>query len=157
MKVYFAHSFEDETSNGMICHNDDRIMVEVLRELLKDSFSICDPAETSIPEEEFSDRFRFCIEQIQQSDVLVVNATKRLGIGVGAEMMFACNKNIPVFTICPHSTYYRRLVKIDVEGKEWIHPFIKGLSTKIFDSAEQCSIELLSLREKGELNVSRRI
>lgn len=153
MRVYFAHSFDDESQSLALRDSSDPAILGFLENLRKLSIIVCDPAETSVPKSDYDGRFRFCISQIQQSDALIVDATKKLGVGVGAEMMLANSLKIPVLTIAPLSSYYRKMPSsID---DEWIHPFIHGLSNEIFNSFDHCTTALRSLIQQRSLDGNR--
>lgn len=76
--------------------------------------------------------------QVKCSDVVFVDARHRRGLGVGAEMMWAKMNGIPVVTLCPSESHYRKnQVKIlDIPVRNWIHPFVEGLSDVIADTVE---------------------
>jgi hypothetical protein len=71
--------------------------------------------------------------QVYCSDVVFVDARDRRGLGVGAEMMWAKVNHIPVVTWAPLDSHYNKshTSLLDVEVKDWVHPFVEGLSDKI--------------------------
>ncbi len=144
MRLYIAHSISGEGDRGALRDRDDGDVIAFLKQLQRASISICDPAETFIPESDYLARFNYCLDQIRRSDVLLADASHRLGLGVGAEMMFAKLHDVLIFTICPDESYYRK--SSELANNEWIHPFIFGLSSKIFRSFDECANELCSLR-----------
>lgn len=146
MKIYFAHSFS-ETGRGPLAESDDPHVISFFEILQSASVEVCDPAETAVPEADFPGRYDYCISQIESVDALVVDATCRLGVGVGAEMMLAMKLGIPVYTICPSSSHY---IRRSSAANKWIHPFIYGMSTKLFDSLEQCAFDLLTMSTNKE-------
>ncbi|HVE45944.1 MAG TPA: hypothetical protein VNA57_04250 [Acidimicrobiales bacterium] len=80
------------------------------------------------------------------SDVVIADARTEKGIGVGAEMMFARMRAIPVVTVCPRNSNYRRDLVPDVFGEDlenWIHPFVFGLSDAIVDDVPS-AVELIN-------------
>lgn len=63
-------------------------------------------------------------------------AELKRGIGVGREMVIAKYYSIPVVSLCPQETDYRKSYVEDLCGenvKDWVHPFIIGLSDFIAD------------------------
>ena len=62
---------------------------------------------------------------IKRCSLVLVELSLRRGIGVGVEMYHAKLNNVPVFSIAPNNSYYR--------NDDWIHPFIKNLSTIIVE------------------------
>jgi hypothetical protein len=97
------------------------------------------PARTDLRRNDYYANFGCDLHLVTKSDVVVVDARTEKGVGVGAEMMFARERNIPVITVAPPNTNYRRDFVPDVFGedlRDWIHPFIFGLSTRIVDGFE---------------------
>lgn len=75
---------------------------------------------------------------IQTSDLLVVNAPEKLGVGTAQEMLVAKYFNKPVFAVLPPDSHHRRS-NITIGGRlfnDWIHPFLLSTSDAIFDSLD---------------------
>src|SRR5882672_9172969 len=89
------------------------------------------------------DRFIEDIDMLLASDVVIVDARTRKGLGVGAEMMLARSRNIPVLVLCPHDSEYRK-------GGA-IHAFVVGLSSKIFGSLADLAREIELLIKEGSI------
>lgn len=97
---------------------------------------LLNPAKTPIQRSDVRANFGCDLFLVQQSDVVVVDARREKGIGIGAEMMFAANASIPVITWAPPNTHYRRDFVPNVFGedlRDWTHPFIWGLSDYVVD------------------------
>jgi len=155
LRVYLAHSFDEERQTQVLRDSSDPVILGFLEDLRKLSIVVCDPAETTVPKSDYNGRFHYCVSQIQRSDALIVDATKKLGVGVGAEMMLANSLKIPVLTIAPLGSYYRKMPSsID---DEWIHPFIHGLSNEIFSSFDHCAATLRSLIQQRSFDANRGI
>lgn len=79
--------------------------------------------------------------QVYLSDIVFVDARSKKGIGIGAEMMFAKTYGIPVLSIVPEESYYRR-TNFEYLGQQidnWTHPFISGLSDFICSSVNEAA------------------
>lgn len=78
------------------------------------------------------------LSQVYCSNVVFVDARQRRGLGVGAEMMWAKMNTIPVVTLCPQESHYKRTdVKIlNVRVSDWVHPFVENLSDSLVTSVE---------------------
>ena len=67
--------------------------------------------------------------QVYSSNLVLVDARSKRGLGVGAEMMFAKMNCIPVVAWLPYPSHYHRdsihLLGQDVNA--WIHPFVYNL------------------------------
>lgn len=74
--------------------------------------------------------------QIYCSDVVFVDARDRRGLGVGAEMMWAKFHKIPIITLAPTNSHYKKnkatLLNVTVEN--WIHPFVESLSDAVVEN-----------------------
>ena len=80
--------------------------------------------------------------QVYISDLVLVDARDRKGIGIGAEMMFAKEYGIPVISVSPQNSQYRkeRLEYIGQQIENWIHPFIGGLSDYVAESVYDAAV-----------------
>lgn len=119
---------------------------------------LLNPAKTDIRRQDFALNFGCDLYLVSISDVVLVDARREKGIGVGAEMMFAVQRGIPVITWAPPDTHYRRSRVPDLFGEDlhdWTHPFIFGLSDHIVsDLAEAMAL----IRSKAINNsVPRRV
>ncbi len=138
MKIYFAHSFEGTHPARPLASGGPSLTRFLERMQLAD-IEVVDPAYAHTTLGHAAERFEYCLREIDSSDVFLVEATERLGVGVGAEMMYAHMNRLRVFVVCPSKSYY----KLPTSGGEVVaHAFVLGLSTKIFDSLEECAAEL---------------
>jgi len=76
--------------------------------------------------------------QVFSSDIVLVDARDRRGLGVGAEMLWAKTNSIPVISLSPINSHYNKesTSLLDVEVKNWIHPFIESLSDVIVENLD---------------------
>lgn len=89
---------------------------------------------------------------IKYSDLVIVNAEEKLGVGTAHEMIIAKYFNKPVITVIPKNSYHRRpnvVFQNKYKVEDWMHPFIhtfsdfiveqvadiKAIKDKIFTSA----------------------
>jgi hypothetical protein len=144
MKVYIAHSFHSYGPTTRLRDRNDPDLVRFFSRLSEVSIDVLDPAETPLPACESRARFDYCIRELGSADVLVVDATDRLGVGAGAEMMYARVNGIRTVSVCPAPSYYRRSNVVDKQ--EWVHPFIDSLSTTLVASFEECATLLIEIR-----------
>jgi hypothetical protein len=99
----------------------------------------------SIRKDDLSDQmsvFGRDMTQVYLSDLVFVDARERRGLGLGAEMMWAKIHRIPILTLAPMDSHYRKskvtLLGEDVEN--WVHPFVDTLSDAIVtDLNEACA------------------
>lgn len=74
---------------------------------------------------------------VKNSNFIFVDARDRRGIGIGGEMFAAKHFSIPVVSLCPVGSHYRKECVENLCGENvtnWVHPFITGLSDYIADS-----------------------
>lgn len=134
MRIYFAHSFEG-TKGPPVKLSDEPGLSQFIHRLRKRNIEIIDPAEVKVPPNFPLERFRHCLMEIASADVLLVVAQYRLGVGVGAEMMYAHIHRTRVFVVCPTDSYYRS----SCEGEEIVHAFVHSLSTEMFNNLDDCA------------------
>ena len=118
---------------------------------------LLNPAKTDIRRQDFGLNFGCDLYLVSISDIVLVDARKEKGIGIGAEMMFAVQRGIPVITWAPQDTHYRRSEVPNVFGenlRNWTHPFVYGLSDYVVDSLAE-AVELIS-RVSPERPLKRR-
>jgi hypothetical protein len=97
---------------------------------------LLNPSKTDIRRQDFAINFGCDLHLVSISDVVLVDARREKGIGVGAEMMFAVQHGIPIVTWSPPDTHYRRSKVADLFGEDlhdWTHPFVFGLSDHVVD------------------------
>lgn len=78
---------------------------------------------------------------IEESDAIIVDASRKLGAGTAQEMVIAKYYNRYVFTVLPKDTHHRRpMLNFDGESivDDWIHPFVYASSDRIFISHDEC-------------------
>lgn len=93
-------------------------------------------------------RFETDIKMLLQCDAVIVEASQGRGIGVGTEMTLAKANKIPIYTIVPKESHYR---KRNNENEEYIHAFIVELSDKLFDDIESLAEYVNELYMFGRL------
>jgi len=92
-------------------------------------------------EADFKKVFGYDCSLIKNSDLMIVNAQTRLGVGTSQEMVIAKYFKKPVITVLPTDSYSRR-PNVTIRGQliaDWIHPMIDAFSDLIFDDPEQLS------------------
>jgi hypothetical protein len=144
VKIYFAHNFSGHVDPTSLLQSSDAALRAFVKRLVQIGIEVCDPALTQIPLDQYKRRFEYCLQQIESVDAVVVDARDKLNLGVGAEMMFAWSRQIPVFCIAPKGSHYRVDAK---SADEWIHPFVYGLSADVLSSFEECERALSHLAQ----------
>jgi hypothetical protein len=119
---------------------------------------LLNPAKTSIRRADYALNFGCDVYLVSISDVVLVDARTEKGIGVGAEMMFAAHRGIPVISWAPPKSHYRREFVSNVLGEDlhdWTHPFVFGLSDYVVDDLAE-AVRLIR-RRVTEGRLERRI
>jgi hypothetical protein len=90
---------------------------------------------------------------VRECDILLVDASGKLGVGSAQEMVIAKYFGKYVYTILPENTHHRRsnLRMYDFIVADWIHPFIFAFSDRIFKSITELS-QFFSDKEQSLLN-----
>lgn len=112
---------------------------------------LLNPNTITISKSDREGRFVADLKMLLESDMVLVDGIGKKGIGVGAEMALAKNWKIPVYTIAPRESHYRKVN----EGEEWIHPFIYELSDKIFNSIDEFVEYMNELYKSGKIPRSK--
>lgn len=108
---------------------------------------LLNPSKSVLRRSDYYANFGCDLHLVSISDLILVDARDKRGIGIGAEMLFAQGLGIPVISICPPNTNYRRDFVPGVFGedlKDWIHPFVYGLSDHIADNLDD-AISLINI------------
>lgn len=129
--------------------DDERCLIEGVRSAKVQTLN---PAKSKLHRSDFYANYGCDLHLVKIADVVVVDARRKKGLGVGAEMMFAEFLGTPVVTICPKTSPYRRDYLPDVYGEDltdWIHPFVYGLSDYIVDSVEDAAALIDALGGEG--------
>lgn len=125
---------------------------EAIRSGVGSPVELLNPAKTDIRRQDFGLNFGCDLHLVSISDVVLVDARREKGIGIGAEMMFAVQRGLPVITWAPMESHYRRSKVADVFGEDltdWTHPFVFGLSDHVVEKLDQ-AIDLLRALVQGE-------
>ncbi|HRN96738.1 MAG TPA: hypothetical protein PLD54_04790 [Candidatus Levybacteria bacterium] len=87
---------------------------------------------------------------IQESDLVIVNAKEKIGAGTAMEFVIAKYFSKPVITILPKNTHHRRS-NLEFEGRiveDWIHPFIDTFSDVVIEDIELVKIALEEVKNE---------
>lgn len=109
---------------------------------------LLNPNTITIDKNNSEGRFNEDLKMLLDSDLIIADVKDKKGIGIGSEMLLAKIYKIPVYSICPPNSHYRKNIS---ENEEWIHPFIYELSDKIFDSKKDLVFYLNELFEIGKI------
>jgi hypothetical protein len=73
---------------------------------------------------------------VRECDILIVDASAKLGVGSAQEMVIAKYFGKYVYTVLPMDSHHRRsnLRMYDFVVSDWIHPFVFAFSDCIFNS-----------------------
>jgi hypothetical protein len=93
---------------------------------------------------------------IQQSDLVLVNAEEKIGAGTAMEFVVAKYFSKPIITILPKDTHHRRS-NLEFEGrivKDWIHPFIDTFSDVIIEDVKEIKEALEKIKSSKVKTIS---
>lgn len=129
----------------------------LLEPVVSSPVTLLDPAKTECRRNDIFANYGCDLHMISISNVVVVDARAEKGVGVGAELMYARERGVPVIAVCPPESNYRRSLVEDVCGEDlsdWIHPFIYGLSSVIVDDFDAAG-EVLEAIASGRISLPR--
>lgn len=150
IKIFLSGSVKkgenDKRSDEFFWSDEEELL---LKNSVEGYVEILNPNTIKIPKYLSRERFVADMEMLLQSDVVVVDARTKKGLGIGAEMALAKQHEIPVFVLCPFGSEYRgRMDMADGTKQEWTHPFVLGLSDKLFETIEDLAKEINAFRKK---------
>ncbi len=77
---------------------------------------------------------------IRESDLVIVNASEKMGAGTSMELVIAKHFKKPVVTVMPKNSHHRRS-NMTFQGKyfveDWMHPFIHTFSDFVVETPEE--------------------
>lgn len=148
LHVYLSGSIKkgknDERKKSYWTENDIKLLKDVLAS--KYELTIMNPAVRSDDLSDAESTFGRDLLQVRISDIVLVDARDKKGIGIGSEMTYAKTMGIPVLTVAPPESQYNR-TNFEYLGQKidtWIHPFIYGLSDYLFASVEEAANFILN-------------
>jgi nucleoside 2-deoxyribosyltransferase len=133
MKIYLAGSVPNgrQDSENFI---DWRV---VYGDVLKHYFECecIDPMQRDVDESDFYSVFGKDCCDIKNSDLVIVNAEKKIGVGTAQEIVIAKYLKKPVIIVLPKGSHSRRinLVINNQEIEDWIHPFVFSFADFIIE------------------------
>ncbi len=148
LKIYLSGSIKkgdkDESKKSYWTDND----ISILRKVLSPRYdlTILNPAVRSDDLSDFKSTFGRDLLQVFASDLIIVDARDKKGLGIGSEMTFAKANGIPVISVTPKNSQYNR-TNFEYLGQKmdkWIHPFIGGLSDYMLESVEDAAKFILN-------------
>lgn len=136
--VYLCGSVQksDKETNKIYWSEND--ILELKNHLKGNNLIVLNPNDQFITNDRKA-KFGRDLFHVVSSHAIIVDGREKRGLGVGAEIVEAKHRNIPVIGYLPPNSYYRRL-NVEVRGmhfNEWVHPFIQVLCDKICSSIEE--------------------
>lgn len=147
MKIYLSGSIKKSNDYGTTDHWTEEDKAKISQALDPVSVQFLDP---NIRTDSLADSFATFgrdMLQVFASDLVLVDARDKRGIGVGAEMAFAKMRKIPVISLTPPESYYKRtnVVILDQELDTWVHPFVFSLSDFLAATIEEAGVWIKSM------------
>lgn len=136
ISLYIAGSVKKDINDANNIFASDDIKNELVKSINNFEVVIFDPNESKIFGDSESFRFGQDCLQVISSNFIVVDLREKRGLGVGAEMMLAKERGIPIISVCPSNSHYRRslVFHTGVKNDDWTHPFVESLSDAIVES-----------------------
>jgi hypothetical protein len=160
LRIYLSGSVRkgdrDPRPNREFWSEDDEN--KIIRGVTDAHVVLLNPNKTAIRRKDIRSNFGCDLYLVSTSHVILVDARSKKGVGIGAEMMFATLRSIPVISWVPQNSHYRKDRLPNVFGEDlvdWIHPFIHGLSDYIVDDLDQVIALLNRYVEDGCLPIKK--
>ena len=148
LRIYLSGSIKKGENDNSKKSYWTEYEISLLREVLSPKYEleILNPSKRNDNLSDFKSTFGRDLLQVYISDLIIVDARDKKGIGIGSEMTFAKQNGIPVISIVPPNSQYKK-TNFEYLGQKidrWIHPFIGGLSDHIADSVEDAAEYILN-------------
>jgi hypothetical protein len=152
ISIYLAGNIQKGHENESLIYWTEHDLKKIRETLSFIKITFLNPA---IRNDDLSDQkstFGRDVLQVYSSDLVLVDARERRGLGVGAEMMWAKMNNIPVVTYSPMESHYNKskVNLLGIEVKDWIHPFVYSLSDFVAKSLDD-AIDFIKSFIKGDI------
>lgn len=136
ISIYIAGSVKKDIGDANNIFASDDIKNELIKSIYNFEVIIFDPNQCKIFGDSESFRFGQDCLQVISSHFIVADLREKRGLGVGAEMMLAKERGIPIISVCPLGSHYRRSIVFHtgVKNEEWTHPFVTPLSDAIVEN-----------------------
>jgi nucleoside 2-deoxyribosyltransferase len=136
MKIYLAGSVPKGKQEESEFYNWRVDYADKMSKFIDAEF--LDPIDREIDESNSMEIVGHDCKMIKECDLVVVNATKKLGAGTSQEMVVAKYFKKPVVTVLPKDTHHRRsnIIFYSTPIEDWIHPFINVFSDFVVESVE---------------------
>ncbi|MBU0648054.1 hypothetical protein KJ855_02640 [Patescibacteria group bacterium] len=115
-----------------------------------------DPYERDLPEDDFLCIFGKDCQQVKSSDLILVCAENKPGVGTSQELVIAKMFGKPVITVLPKDSPCRRS-NVVFRGKtieDWIHSFIFAFSDVIIEDIAEIGKVLAGLKDITPKDIS---
>lgn len=148
LRVYLSGNIAKGSADPVAASWDSDAEEQIRRGVGNCEVETLNPACASVNRGDPEANFGCDLYLVKSSDAVLVDASGKRGLGVGAEMMFARMREIPVISICPPNSTYRQDHIHGFGGQDvrnWTHPFVHQLSSHIADDLEQAITYLRDL------------
>jgi len=99
----------------------------------------------AMPIEKFFGRDSYLIKK---SKLLLVDARQKIGAGTAQEILIAKYFKVPVVTVVPNQSHYKKKVFVHGEERDYVHPFIFSTSDIIVEDFEEAANWILGYISK---------
>lgn len=137
--LYLSGSIKKGASDSRDTFWTDDDIATLRRTLAPLDVHMLNPASRSDDLGDFLGTFGRDLFQVAAADAVIVDVRDRRGIGVGSEMTVAKASGVPVISLCPRESHYRRsdFLFMDQQLPMWTHPFVFGLSDVIVETLDE--------------------
>lgn len=137
--IYLAGKISKGHEDNTEAYWSEQDLASMTQHLAPMQVNLLNPAHRSDDITNMKSVFGRDMAQVFCSDVVWVDARDRRGLGVGAEMMWAKMKHIPLIALSPKETFYRKsnAVLLGKPIAQYTHPFIEELCDAVVGSIEE--------------------
>lgn len=142
---------EDKRSSDFFWSDSDEALIT---NSLNHQIELLNPGKIVIDRRDYWLNFGCDIFLVSAADLVLVDLRRKKGIGVGAELMFADQFEVPVIGILGDHSDYRKDKLTGVSGQdltEWTHPFAFGLCDTLCLSVEDACNLINTFANKAQV------
>lgn len=155
IKIYLSGSIKKSSTDTNETYWTEHDEEFIKKHISRYEVELLNPATAKIKRSDPLSNFGADLFLVTESNFLIADLREGRGIGVGSEMTVAKMYKIPVISICPKESHYRKS-KLQVYGEDlfnWTHPMVVGLSDVIVENLSEAVLWINDYLKSSQTNI----